>query len=83
MKIIYKDHFFNTSKGSVDFNYNEKHFQKVDFIRAQILLGIFDIMGWIKFLPGKKTIQSPGKTNSLRETILFDHVSEIGITIWG
>ena len=39
-------------------------------------------MGWIKFLPGKKTIQSPGKTNSLRETILFDHASEIGITIW-
>ena len=35
------DYFFNTSKGSViqksasvDFNYNEKHFQKVDFIRA-------------------------------------------------
>ena len=83
MKIIYKDYFFNTSRGSVDFNYNEKHFQKVDFIRAQILLVIFDIMGWIKFLPGKKTIQSPGKTNSLRETILFDHASEIGITIWG
>ena len=35
------DCLFNTSKGgviqksaSVDFNYNEKHFQKVDFIRA-------------------------------------------------
>ena len=35
------DFLFNTSKGgviqksaSVDFNYNEKHFQKVDFIRA-------------------------------------------------
>ena len=83
MKIIYKDYFFNTSKGSVDFNYNEKHFQKVDFIRAQNLLGIFDIMGWIKFLPGKKTIQSPGKTNSLCEAILFDHTSDISITIWG
>ena len=80
MKIIYKYYFFNTSKGSVDFNYNEKHFQKVDFIRAQILLGIFDIMGWIKFLPGKKTIQSPGKTNSLCEAILFDHSSDISST---
>ena len=80
---------FKTFKGSVvqksasvDFNYNEKHFQKVDFIRAQNL-GIFDIMGWIKFLPGKKTIQSPGKTNSLREVILFDHTSDIGKTIRG
>ena len=79
---------FKTFKGSVvqksasvDFNYNEKHFQKVDFIRAQNL-GIFDIMGWVKFLPGKKTIQSPGKTNSLREAILFDHTSNIGITLW-
>ena len=67
---------------SIDFNYNEKHFQKVDFIRAQNL-GIFDVMGWIKFLPGKKTIQSPGKTNSLREVILFDHTSDLGITIRG
>ena len=40
-------------------------------------------MGWIKFLPGKKTIQSPGKTNSLREVILFDHTSDLGITIRG
>ena len=63
-------------------NYNEKHFQKVDFIRAQNL-GIFDIMGWVKFLPGKKTIQSPGKTNSLREAILFDHTSEIRIKYGG
>ena len=83
------DYFFNTSKGSViqksasfDFNYNENTFKKVDFIRAQNV-GIFDVMGWIKFLPGKKTIQSPGKTNSLREAILFDHTSDIGITIWG
>ena len=83
------DYFFNTSKGSViqksasvDFDYNEKHFHKVDFIRAQNL-GIFDIMGWIKFLPGKKTIQSPGKTNSLREVILVDHTSDIGKTIRG
>ena len=88
-KTIKGDYFLNTSKrsviqksASVDFNYNKKHFQKVDFIRAQNL-GIFDIMGWIKFLPGKKTIQSPGKTNSLREAILFDHTSDIGITIWG
>ena len=80
---------FNTYKGSaiqksasVDFNYNEKHFQKVDFIRAQNL-GIFDIIGWIKFLLGKKTSESPGKTNSPREAILFDHTSDIGITIWG
>ena len=56
------DYFFNTSKGiviqksaSADFNHNEKHSQKVDFIRAQNL-GIFDIMRCIKFLPGKKTI---------------------------
>ena len=40
-------------------------------------------MGWIKFLPGKKTIQSPGKTNSLREVILVDHTSDIGKTIRG
>ena len=80
------DYLFKTFKGSVvqksasvDFNYNEKHFQKVDFIRAQNL-GIFDIMGWIKFLPGKKTIQSPGKTNSLCEAILFDHSSDISST---
>ena len=65
----------------VDFNYNEKNFQKFDFIRAQNL-GIFDIMKWLKFLPGKKTIQSPGKTNSLREAILFEHTSDISITIW-
>ena len=83
------DYLFKTFKGSVvqksasvDFNYNEKHFQKVDFIRAQNL-GIFDIIGWIKFLLGKKTIESPGKTNSLREAILFDHTSDIGITTWG
>ena len=57
------DYFFNTSKGSViqksatvDFNYSEKHFQKVDFIRAQNV-GIFDIIGWIRFLHRKKTIQ--------------------------
>ena len=55
---------------SFDFNYNDKHLQKIYFIRAQNL-GIFDIMGWIKFLPGKKTIQSTGKTNSLREAIFF------------
>ena len=67
---------------SVDFHYNEKHFPKVDFIRVQNLR-IFDIMGWIKLLPGKKTIQSSGKTNSLREAILFDHTSDIRITIWG
>ena len=74
------DYFFNTSKksviqklASVDFNYNEKHVKKVDFIRAQNL-GIFDIMGWIKFLPGKKTVQSP---------VLFDHTSNIGITVLG
>ena len=65
----------------VDFNYNEKNFQKFDFIRAQNL-GIFDIMKWLKFLPGKKTIQSPIKTNSLREAILFDHTNDIGITLW-
>ena len=40
-------------------------------------------MKWIKFLPGKKTIQSPGKTKSLSKAILFDHISDIGITIWG
>ena len=40
-------------------------------------------MGWIKFLPGKKTIQSTGKTNSLREANLFDHTSDIGISICG
>ena len=66
---------------SVDFNYNKKHFQKVEFIRAQNLR-IFDIMGWTKFLPRKKTIQSPGKINSLREATLFDHTSDIGITVW-
>ena len=38
---------------SVDFNYNEKHFQKDDFIRAK-KLAIFDIMEWIKFLRVKK-----------------------------
>ena len=65
---------------SVDFNHDEKHIQKVDFIRAQNLR-IFDIMGWIKFLPGKKTIQSSGKTDSLREANLFDHTSDIGIAI--
>ena len=82
------DYFFNTSKWGVvqksalvDFNYNEKQFQKFDFIRAQNL-GIFDIMKWTTFLPGKKTIQSPGKTNSLHEAILFDHTSDIGITMW-
>ena len=83
------DYFFNISKesviqksASVDFNYNKKHFHKVDFIRTQNL-GIFDIMRWIKFLPGKKTIQSPGKTKSLSKAMLFDHISDIGITIWG
>ena len=39
-------------------------------------------MWWIKLLSGKKTIQSPGKTNSLSEAILFDHTNDIGITIW-
>ena len=83
------DSFFNTSKGSdiqksasVDFNYNKKQFQKVDFIRARNL-GIFHIMGWVEFLPGKKTIESPGKTNSLREAILFDHTSEVRIKYGG
>ena len=82
------DYFFNTSKvsvvqksASVDFNYSKKHFQKADFNRAQNL-GIFDIMWWIKLLSGKKTIQSPGKTNSLSEAILFDHTNDIGISIW-
>ena len=40
-------------------------------------------MGWIKFLPGKKTIQSPGKSNSQPEATLFDHISDIDKTIWG
>ena len=40
-------------------------------------------MGWIKLLPGKKTIQSPDKTNGLRETISFGHTGDTGITIWG
>ena len=81
------DYFLNTSKAdliqksaSVDFNYNEKHFQKVEFIRAQNLR-IFDIMEWMKFLRVKKTIQTTGKY--LREAILFDHTSDIGITISG
>ena len=74
--------FLTQKSESVDFNYNEEHFQKVDFIRAQNL-GTFDITGWIKFLPGKKTNQSPGKTNSLSAAILFNHTSDIGITIWG
>ena len=43
---------------------------------------IFDIMRCIKFLPGKKTIQSPGKTNCPRRAILFDPTSDIGKTIW-
>ena len=34
-------------------------------------------------MPGKKTIQSPGKTNSLREAVLFDHTSDIDIIILG
>ena len=34
--------------------------KKGDFIRAQHL-GIFDAMGWIKFLPGKKTINHLAK----------------------
>ena len=57
------DYFSNTPKGSVmqksasvHFNCNEKLFQKADFIGSQ-KLRIFDIMRWIKFLPGKKTIQ--------------------------
>ena len=60
------DYFFNTSKESVPqksalvhFNYNENHFQKIYFNRAQNF-GIFDTMRGIKFPPGKKTIQSPG-----------------------
>ena len=60
------DYFFNTSKESVlqksalvHFNYNENHFQKIYFNRAQNF-GIFDTMRGIKFPPGKKTIQSPG-----------------------
>ena len=61
---------------SVDFHCNEYHFQMVDFIRAQNL-GIFDIMGRIKCQPGKKTIQLPSKTNSLREATLFDHTNDI------
>ena len=77
----FKENFIQKS-ASVEFNYKEKHFQKVGFIRAQNLV-LFDIMGQIKFLPGKKTIQSPGKTNSLCEAILFDHTSDISITIWG
>ena len=87
LKTLKGDYFLNTSKAdviqksvSVDFNYNEKHFQKVEFIRAKNLR-IFDIMGWMKFLRGKKTIQTPGKY--LREAILFDHTSDIGITIQG
>ena len=36
-------------------------------------------MGWIKLLPGKKTIQSHGKTNSLCEEGLFYHTSDIDI----
>ena len=74
--------FLTQKSASVDFNYNEEHFQKVDFIRAQNLR-TFDITGWIKFLPGKKTNQSPGKINSLSAAILFNHTSDIGITIWG
>ena len=40
-------------------------------------------MGWTKFLPGEKTIQSPGKNNILREASLFDHTSDIGMTVCG
>ena len=40
-------------------------------------------MGWIKILPRKKTIKSPGKTPSLRGTVLLDCASDIGIAIWG
>ena len=39
-------------------------------------------MWWVKLLSGKKTIQPPGKTNSLSEAILFYHTSDIGIAIW-
>ena len=38
-------------------------------------------MGWIKILPGKKTIQSLDKTTSLRGAILLDCTSDIGIAI--
>ena len=52
------DYFFNPKEVLYESqhqltNYNEKHFQKVDFLRAQNL-AIFDIMGWIKFYLERK-----------------------------
>ena len=73
---------FKKLSKTIDFDYNKKYFQKVVFIGAQNLR-IFDIMGRIKFLSGKKAIQLPGKTNRLSEAILFDRTSDISITIRG
>ena len=82
--------FFNTSKGSiiqksttVNFNFNQTHYLKVEAVKAHNL-GILDAMGWVKYLPGNKSIQSPGKVSTnIREAIFFDHSGHIGITIWG
>ena len=81
--------FFNTSRGStiertnsVNFSFDNKHFQNVSFIKTQ-KTGIFDILATVKWLHNMKQIDSPKVKGRLREAVLYDDSGSIILTVWG
>ena len=70
--------FLNNSRGStiertnsVNFSFDNKHFQNVSFIKTQ-KTGIFDILATVKWLHNMKQIDSPKVKRRLREAVLYD-----------
>ena len=83
-----KIYFFNTSRGStinrtnsVNFSFDNKHFQNVSFIKIQ-KTGIFDILATSQWLHNIKQIDSPKVNGRLREAALYDDSRGICLTVW-
>ena len=68
--------FFSTSResttertNSVNFSFDNKHFQNVSFIKTQ-KTGTFDILATVKWLHNIKKIDSPKVKERLREAVI-------------
>ena len=79
---------FNTSRGStiertnsVNFSFDNKHFQNVSFIKTQ-KTGTFDIIATIKWFHNMKQINSPKVKGRLHEAVLYDIAITFFLTVW-
>ena len=67
---------------SVNFSFDNKHFQNVSFIKAR-KTGIFDILATVTWLHNMKEIDSSKVMGRLREGVLYDDSGSIHLTLWG